>query len=76
MSSVNFKECDNEYRDQVGNLHHSFTCFQGFGSGTCTGDGGGPLVCPLDIDSDMYMQVSFQNGVVYEYDIYIVDHGL
>ena len=59
MTSVDFKECENEYSDQVEELHHSFRCFQGLGSGTCTGDGGGPLVCPLDIDSDMYMQVSF-----------------
>ena len=38
-------------------LHQSFNCFQGDRSGTCSGDGGSPLVCPIK-NSDRYMQVS------------------
>ena len=60
MYSVDFQECQRQHRDANRpnfNLHHSFTCFQGDGAGTCSGDGGSPLVCPFD-HSDRYMQVS------------------
>ena len=66
MSSVKLETCKEEYKDQVDNLHSSFTCFRGFHAGTCQGDGGSPLVCPIDYPDDTsmeereerYMQVS------------------
>ena len=66
MSSVKPETCKEEYSDQVDNLHSSFTCFRGYNSGTCSGDGGSPLVCPIDFPDDIseeeqderYMQVS------------------
>ena len=59
MYSVDFDQCEVNHRDEDRpnfNLHHSFNCFQGDGSGTCSGDGGSPLVCPIS-NSDRYMQV-------------------
>ena len=60
MRSVGFAECEKEFKDKVDNLHHSFTCFRGNYGGTCSGDGGGPLVCPIDVNDEdgRYMQVS------------------
>ena len=60
MSSVSFDKCKDEFRDKVDDLHHSFTCFRGDFAGTCSGDGGGPLVCPKDINDEdgRFIQVS------------------
>ena len=60
MRHVNSEQCERSHR---GNdrpnfrLHQSFNCFQGDRAGTCSGDGGSPLVCPIK-NSDRYMQVS------------------
>ena len=61
MSTFEFNQCEQKYKGQIGQLHHTFTCFKGFESGSCTGDGGGPLVCPqIDFDPDIYMQVQYK----------------
>ena len=60
MRHVNSKQCENSHRDNDRpnfRLHQSFNCFQGNRAGTCSGDGGSPLVCPIK-NSDRYMQVS------------------
>ena len=60
MISVDSDQCELIHRGSdrpTFNLHHSFNCFEGDGSGTCSGDGGSPLVCPIP-NSDRYMQVS------------------
>ncbi|CAG9574876.1 unnamed protein product [Danaus chrysippus] len=38
-------------------LHSSFMCAGGEGQDTCTGDGGSPLVCPVEYEKDRYEQV-------------------
>ena len=60
MRHVNSKQCERSHRDNDRpnfRLHQSFNCFQGNRAGTCSGDGGSPLVCPIK-NSDRYMQVS------------------
>ena len=60
MRRVNSKQCERSHRDNDRpnfRLHQSFNCFQGDRAGTCSGDGGSPLVCPIK-NSDRYMQVS------------------
>ena len=60
MRHVNSKQCERSHRDNDRpnfRLHQSFNCFQGDRAGTCSGDGGSPLVCPIK-NSDRYMQVS------------------
>ena len=64
MYSIDFEQCQMDYRDTERpnfSLHHSFNCFQGNGAGTCSGDGGSPLVCPIP-NSDKYMQVSIYSN--------------
>ena len=49
MSTVDSKQCEMKYRTPERPnflLHKSFVCAQGNGRGTCSGDGGSPLVCP------------------------------
>ena len=61
MYGVNSNECQDSHRDSKRpnfRLHKTFNCFQGDGAGTCSGDGGSPLVCPMENDPDKYMQVS------------------
>jgi len=38
-------------------LHESFICAGGNGSDACTGDGGGPLLCPLGDQPQRYIKV-------------------
>ena len=59
---VEFDECQDRLRDtRLGpdfNLHNSFVCGGGKkGIDTCSGDGGGPLVCPSSNGSSEYTQV-------------------
>ena len=59
---VEFEECQDRLRKtRLGidfNLHKSFVCGGGEkGIDTCTGDGGGPLVCPSSNGSNAYIQV-------------------
>ena len=64
MYSIDAEICEIDYRDSERpnfHLHHSFNCFQGNGAGTCSGDGGSPLVCPIP-NSDKYMQVSIHEN--------------
>ena len=61
MYSVDRYQCEKEHQDQrcpTFRLHSSFNCFKGIDSGTCRGDGGGPIVCPIEPGSDRYMQVN------------------
>lgn len=37
-------------------LHSSFMCAGGKGQDTCKGDGGSPLVCPIESEPNRYMQ--------------------
>ena len=58
MSTVDSKQCENHYRTDERpdfRLHKSFVCAQGDGMGTCSGDGGSPLVCPKN--NGDYIQV-------------------
>ena len=60
MNSIDSTDCESSYQDILSEdwkLHRSFSCFNGSFAGTCTGDGGGPLVCPLMGDTERYMQV-------------------
>ena len=60
MYSVDKYQCENEHQDEkypAFSLHSSFSCFKGIDAGTCSGDGGGPVVCPIKPGSDQYMQV-------------------
>ena len=65
MDLVDFKDCQARLQTtRLGadfTLHESFVC--GGGSkdvDTCTGDGGGPLVCPTSDDKSAYIQVLYQ----------------
>ena len=64
MDLVDFKSCQERLREtRLGAdfiLHKSFLCGGGTKDvDTCTGDGGGPLVCPTSNDSSAYIQVTF-----------------
>ncbi|XP_046689031.1 phenoloxidase-activating factor 2-like isoform X2 [Homalodisca vitripennis] len=59
---VDSNKCQEEFRKvpRLGpnfNLHSSFICAGRDLADTCTGDGGGPLVCPLLDDSGKYVQI-------------------
>uniref|UniRef100_A0A1B6G387 Peptidase S1 domain-containing protein n=1 Tax=Cuerna arida TaxID=1464854 RepID=A0A1B6G387_9HEMI len=59
---VDSNKCQEEFRKvpRLGpnfNLHNSFICAGRDLADTCTGDGGGPLVCPLQDDSGKYVQI-------------------
>uniref|UniRef100_A0A1B6IQP4 Peptidase S1 domain-containing protein n=1 Tax=Homalodisca liturata TaxID=320908 RepID=A0A1B6IQP4_9HEMI len=59
---VDSNKCQEEFRKvpKLGpnfNLHSSFICAGRDLADTCTGDGGGPLVCPLLDDSGKYVQI-------------------
>ena len=61
MYSVDRYDCEKEHQDDKRpnfRLHSSFSCFKGIDSGTCSGDGGGPIVCPIEPGSEKYMQVN------------------
>ena len=64
MDLVDFKSCQERLREtRLGAdfiLHKSFLCGGGTKDvDTCTGDGGGPLVCPTSNNSNAYIQVVF-----------------
>jgi hypothetical protein len=61
MDMVGFSECQDKLRNtrlsSYFELHKSFNCAGGVGTrDTCTGDGGGPLVC-LNKQTNQYEQV-------------------
>ena len=60
---IDSKECEKTLQTtrlgQNFKLRDSFLCAGGEeGVDTCTGDGGGPLVCPSKNDSSYYVQVN------------------
>ncbi|KAL1116034.1 hypothetical protein AAG570_005529 [Ranatra chinensis] len=62
LPMVNKEECQARLRTtRLGKyfkLHESFVCAGGIPEeDTCTGDGGGPLVCPLSVEPDRYLQM-------------------
>ena len=62
LDLIDSKECENRLRTtrlgQHFKLSESFLCAGGKKEfDTCTGDGGGPLVCPRDDGSKTYVQV-------------------
>ena len=64
MDLVDFKECQERLQNtRLGTdfiLQESFVCGGGKTDvDTCTGDGGGPLVCPTSDGSNTYIQVTF-----------------
>ena len=62
LPMVNHTDCQDKLRQNTRlginfNLHESFVCAGGIrGVDTCTGDGGGPLVCPSKNDPNTYIQ--------------------
>ena len=61
MYSVDSTQCQLEHYNETRpafKLHSSFNCFKGFGSATCKGDGGSPIVCPIETGAETFMQVS------------------
>ena len=61
MYSVDSTQCQLEHFNETRpafKLHSSFNCFKGFGSATCKGDGGSPIVCPIETGAETFMQVS------------------
>ena len=61
---VDSKDCENTLQGtRLGKdfkLSESFICAGGTEEfDTCTGDGGGPLVCPRDDGSNTYVQVKY-----------------
>lgn len=48
MITVDSTTCEASYKilKPEFRLHKSFICARGNGAGTCSGDGGSPLVCP------------------------------
>ena len=59
--SVERYQCEKEHQDEkrpTFRLHSRFSCFQEILSGSCSGDGGGPMVCPIEPESDKYMHVN------------------
>ena len=47
MTTVDSTTCESSYKTLKSQfrLHKSFMCARGNGAGTCSGDGGSPLVC-------------------------------
>ena len=62
LDLVDSKDCEKQLQTtRLGpdfRLRESFMCAGGEeGVDTCTGDGGGPLICPRTDDSETYVQV-------------------
>ena len=63
LGMIDFENCEEKLREtrltRFFELDKSFTCAGGNkGVDLCTGDGGGPLVCPKISNPDQYVQVS------------------
>ena len=63
LNIVDSKDCEKRLqKTRLGSnfkLRESFLCAGGEeGVDTCTGDGGGPLVCPRKNDTNTYVQVA------------------
>ena len=63
LGMLDFESCEEKLREtrltRFFELDKSFTCAGGNkGVDLCTGDGGGPLVCPKISNPDQYVQVS------------------
>ena len=63
LGMIGFENCEEKLREtrltRFFELDHSFTCAGGNkGVDLCTGDGGGPLVCPRKSNPNQYVQVS------------------
>jgi hypothetical protein len=63
LGMIDFENCEEKLREtrltRFFELDRSFTCAGGNkGVDLCTGDGGGPLVCPKKSNPEQYVQVS------------------